>query len=77
MTKYIVTYSDPDATFPAPNMEGLVECSKEEIWDKALELGFVKRIFDLDMAGCLYSIHWDHNHLGLTKAQINDNLGFK
>lgn len=76
MPSYHVTYTDPEASYPAPKQETLVECSKEEIWDKALELGTVQKIFDMDWGGTVFSIHWTHNHLGLTQAQIDKNLEF-
>ena len=76
MTVYQVTYTDPEATYPAPKQHTLIDCSKDEIWDMALELGTVKKIFDMDRCGVVFSIHWTHNHLGLTDAQVNKNLEF-
>lgn len=76
MTSYVVTFTANDATYPAVKQYVPVQCSKEEIWTEAMKLGLVHKIFDMDWGGTVFSIHWNHNHLGLTPAQVRKNLEF-
>lgn len=73
MRTYSVTYTEHDAIYPAPKLVTLIEASKDEVWEKAIALGTVVTIFDMDWGGTVFSSAWEHNHLGLTKAQVNKN----
>jgi hypothetical protein len=75
MTLYSVTYSNPAALY-LPKMNMLIECSKDEIWTLATALGLVQKIFDCTWGGPVYSVHWTHNHLGLSADQVMKNLEF-
>lgn len=76
MNVYSVTYSDPEAFHPAPKMNTLIECTKDEIWDEATKLGLVQTIYDCSWDGPVYSIHWKHNHLGVSNKQVMETLEF-
>lgn len=76
MPRYVVTFTDSDATYPAPKQNVTVECSKDEVWTLAMEQGFVQKIYNLDALQTVFSIHWNHNALGLSQAQLNKNLEF-
>ena len=73
MRTYSVTYTERDAVYPAPRLVTLVESTPHTIWERAIELGTVRTIFDCDWGGTVFSCHWDFNHLGLTPAQVNRN----
>lgn len=76
MARYEVTYTDPEAVYPAPKQTKILDATRSEIWGKAIELGLVNKIVDLDTVRCVYSIHWSFNYLGLTAAEIQKNLEF-
>ena len=73
MRTYSVIYAEREAKYPAPKLETLIQASREEVWEKAIALGTVSKIFDLDCGGNVFSSAWNHNHLGLTVAQVNRN----
>lgn len=76
MRNYIVTYTDPNATYPAPKQTVEIQCSTTEIWNRATSLGLVHKIYEIGGVGTVYSINWKDNYLGVTTAQVNANLGF-
>jgi hypothetical protein len=76
MRHYIVTYTDPNAPYPAPKQTTEIAASTRAIWDQALRLGVVHKIYEIGGAGAVFSIHWDHNFLGLTPEQVAKNLEF-
>jgi hypothetical protein len=75
MPCYTVTYSDPEATYPAPEQTVTVDLDASDIWNHAASLGVVQKIFDLDQCRLVFSSHWNYNRIGVTQAQIAANLG--
>ena len=73
MAIFHVTYTDDNAVVGNPKGQVTIECSREEIWDKACEYGLVN-IIKNEHYSALYSLYWDFNYLGVTEKQINQNL---
>lgn len=70
--RYLVEYTEPEATFPAPVQTAhIVAGTDADAWKQATLLGYVKRIYD--ERRCVYSHAWDFNFMGLTNAQLKQN----
>lgn len=73
MREYQVTYTEHDAIYPAEKLHSTISAEKEKIWELAIALGTVYRIYDLDALTTVFSSSWDFNFLGLTKSDISKN----
>ena len=70
--RYVVTYTDHDAVYPAERKTATVIADSKTVWNKAVALGFVRNIYDLDSVATVVSINWDFNHLGLPKSVLDN-----
>lgn len=70
---YQVTYTEHDAKYPAEKLYTTISAEKEKIWELAIALGTVYRIYDLDALTTVFSSSWDFNFLGLTEKDILRN----
>lgn len=69
--RYVVTYTEHDAIYPAERKTANVLAERNTVWAKAVELGFVRTIYDLDSVATVVSINWDFNHLGLPQSVLD------
>jgi cbb3-type cytochrome oxidase cytochrome c subunit len=70
--RYVVTYTDHDAVYPAERKTATVIADSKTVWNKAVALGFVRTIYDLDSVATVVSINWDFNHLGLPQSVLDN-----
>lgn len=69
--RYVITYTDHDAVYPAERKTATVIADRNTVWAKAVALGFVRTIYDLDSVATVVSINWDFNHLGLPQSVLD------
>jgi hypothetical protein len=73
--RFSVTYTDPDAVYPAPKQQAeIVADTNDEAWEKAIALGYVKQINDLDALRVVFSDAWQWNLMGLSAKQVAQNF---
>ncbi len=70
MSKYVITYKDPAASYPAPKQNTTIESSRHLVWEAAIKLGYVVKIFDIDNCVCVVSEHWPFNYLGMKQKEL-------
>jgi hypothetical protein len=68
---YVVTYTDHNAVYPAERKTANIVAERNTVWSKAVELGFVRTIYDLDSLATVVSINWDFNHLGMPQSVLD------
>lgn len=68
---YVVTYTDHSAVYPAERKTANIVAERNTVWSKAVELGFVRTIYDLDSLATVVSINWDFNHLGMPQSVLD------
>lgn len=69
--RYVVTYTEHDAVYPAERKTVTVIANSKTVWNKAVEHGFVRVIYDLDTMATVVSINWDFNHLGMPQSVLD------
>lgn len=69
--RYVVTYTEHDAVYPAERKTATIEADRGTVWAKAVELGFVRTIYDLDSVATVVSINWDFNHIGMPQSALD------
>lgn len=69
--RYVVTYTELDAVYPAERKTVTVVATPQTIWNNAVELGFVRTVYDLDTMTTVVSINWDFNYIGIAQSTLD------